>query len=72
MLGPIRQINNWSVRDLLYFLGYVDVRSQLLEAQGLVEKAALDPYTFLRRSYLQRREYLTYDGQPPPRKDDDE
>jgi phospholipid-binding lipoprotein MlaA len=71
-LGPIPEINNWAVRDSLYFIGYVDVRSQALEAQGLVEKAALDPYTFIRRSYLQRREYLTYDGQPPPRKDDDE
>ena len=37
----------------------------------LVDQAALDPYTFIRRSYLQRREYLVYDGKPPPEKDDD-
>jgi phospholipid-binding lipoprotein MlaA len=71
-VGPIPEINNWAVRDSLYFIGYVDLRAQAYEAQGLVEKAALDPYTFIRRSYLQRREYLTYDGQPPARKDDDE
>jgi phospholipid-binding lipoprotein MlaA len=71
-LAPIRQINQWAVRDSLYGLGYVDARAQALEAQGLVERAALDPYTFIRRSYLQRRQYLTYDGQPPPRKEDDE
>lgn len=71
-LAPIRQIPDWAARDLLYGLGYVDLRAQVLETQGLVEKAALDPYTFIRRSYLQRRDYLTYDGQPPPRKEDDE
>ena len=70
-LAPARQINNWAVRDALYGLGYLDIRAQVLDAQGLVDKAALDPYTFIRRSYLQRREYLTYDGQPP-RKDDDD
>ncbi len=29
-------------------------------------QAALDPYTFIRRAYLQRREYLVHDGKPPP------
>ncbi len=71
-LAPIGQINEWAVRDSLYAIGYVDIRAQVLEAQGLMDKAALDPYTFIRRSYLQRRDYLTYDGQPPRRKDDDE
>ena len=30
------------------------------------------PYTFIRRAYLQRREYLVHDGKPPPPKEDDE
>ena len=30
----------------------------------------LDRYTFVRRAYLQRREYLVYDGKPPPEKDE--
>lgn len=71
-LSPILQIDDHTVRNSLLFLGYVDVRAQAYDAQQLVGGAALDPYTFIRRSYLQRREYLTYDGQPPPRKDDDE
>lgn len=70
-LTPVNYINNWAVQDSLWVLGYVDARVQFLEAQQMAEKAALDPYTFVRRSYLQRREYLTYDG-APPRKDDDE
>ena len=69
--SPTRYIPSWEARTFVSFLGYVDARAEALEAQGLVEKAALDPYTFIRRSYLQRREYLTYDGKPP-RKDDDE
>ncbi len=69
--SPTQFIPSWEVRDTLRFMSYVDARAQALEAQGLVDKAALDPYTFIRRSYLQRREYLTYDGQPP-RKEDDE
>jgi phospholipid-binding lipoprotein MlaA len=71
-LSPILHIDDSAVQNSLLVLGYIDLRSQAYEAQQLVGGAALDPYTFIRRSYLQRREYLTYDGQPPARKDDDE
>jgi phospholipid-binding lipoprotein MlaA len=71
-LSPILHIDDHVVRDVLFAVGYVDLRAKGYEAQQLVGGAALDPYTFIRRSYLQRREYLTYDGQPPPRKDEDE
>ncbi|WP_454765167.1 MlaA family lipoprotein [Cupriavidus campinensis] len=43
----------------------VDGRSQLLGASNLIEAAALDRYSFLRDSYMQRREYLIHDGNPP-------
>lgn len=69
---PVGYIDNVPVRNSVWALGAVDLRAQALEAQTLVERAALDPYTFIRRSYLQRREYLTHDGAPPPPKDDDE
>ena len=70
-LDPIPEIPYEPLRYTLYAWGYVELRARLLEAQTLAAKAALDPYTFIRRSYLQRRDYLTYDGQPPPEKDDD-
>ena len=41
-----------------------------VEAWKLVDQASLDPYTFVRRAYLQRRNYLVYDGKPPPEKED--
>jgi len=36
----------------------------------LVEEAALDKYSFIRDSYLQRRRNQVYDGDPPPQKDE--
>ena len=38
---------------------------------SLIDQAALDRYTFVRRAYLQRRAYLVYDGNPPPEKDEE-
>ncbi len=44
----------------------VDRRADLLTAGEILEDAAIDPYTFLRDVYLQRRRNLVYDGNPPP------
>jgi phospholipid-binding lipoprotein MlaA len=43
----------------------VNVRSNLLEAERLLEQAAVDRYAFLREAYLQRRRNQIYDGNPP-------
>ena len=58
-------------RNILYGIGFVDARAQALQAETFVEGAALDRYTFIRRAYLQRREYLVRDGKPAPAKEDD-
>ena len=47
-------------------------RARRCRRSRLVDQASLDRYTFLRRAYLQRRQYLVFDGAPPPPKDDDE
>ena len=46
-------------------LRMVDFRADRLAAGEILEDAALDPYIFLRDAYLQRRESLVYDGNPP-------
>ena len=69
-LGPIGYLPDVPVRNTLYGLGALDARASVLGAQSLAEQAALDPYAFIRRAYLQRREYLLYDGNPPRQKDD--
>lgn len=50
----------------------VDTRASLLQAEDVIEGAALDRYSFTRDAYLQRRRYLVYDGNPPPLKDQDD
>ncbi len=71
-LGPVGYIPDVALRNSLYGVGAVDLRAQALEASSIVDKAALDRYTFIRRAYLQRREYLVNDGKTPPVKEEDE
>ncbi|MCF7984697.1 MAG: VacJ family lipoprotein [Thiohalocapsa sp.] len=43
----------------------VDKRADLLTTTELLDEAAIDPYSFVRDAYLQRRESLVHDGNPP-------
>jgi phospholipid-binding lipoprotein MlaA len=52
-------------RNSLIALRVVDTRAGLLSASRILETAALDPYSFTRNAYLQRRQSLVYDGNPP-------
>jgi phospholipid-binding lipoprotein MlaA len=54
------------VRTTLYGVRIVSVRASLLGAGDLLAGAALDKYSFVRDAYLQRRQYLISDGNPPP------
>jgi phospholipid-binding lipoprotein MlaA len=45
-------------------LSFVDTRAQLLGVEGVLEQQ-LDRYVFVRSAYLQRRQSLVYDGNPP-------
>jgi len=50
----------------------IDRRADLLKATDLLDEAALDPYSFTRDAYLQRRRAKVYDGNPPPETEADE
>jgi len=65
-VGPVGFIPDVPLRNSLYGVGYLDVRTQVEEASRIVDTAALDRYTFIRNAYLQRRRYMLYDGKPPP------
>lgn len=43
----------------------VDQREALLEAEKVLDEAAIDEYAYVRDAYLQRRLNLVYDGNPP-------
>jgi phospholipid-binding lipoprotein MlaA len=55
----------------LWGLDKVRIRANLFKAEGVLEEAALDKYSFLRDGWLQRRRSQVYDGNPPRLKDDD-
>jgi len=51
----IDSIDNVSLRNSLWGLRLVDTRASLLDATDTVDRVALDPYSFIRDAYLQRR-----------------
>ena len=55
-IGEVRLHNQLRAAQL------VDARTELLDAGDLVDNASLDPYSFMRDAYLQRRESLVVDG----------
>ena len=59
------RIDSATISWTLYGIRYVDDRADQLGVRNILESAAFDPYAFLRDSYLQRRESLVYDGNPP-------
>jgi ABC-type transporter lipoprotein component MlaA len=46
-------------------LNLINTRANLLEATNIRDEAAIEPYTFTREAYLQQRNNLIYDGNPP-------
>lgn len=61
----VSEIDHIPTRNSLTALRLVDVRASLLGSAALLEAAALDKYTFVRDSHLQRRRSSIYDGNPP-------
>jgi phospholipid-binding lipoprotein MlaA len=65
----VQQFNDTATRNVLTGMRVMDVRSGLLESLDVIKAAALDPYTFIRDAYLQKRENDVHDGNPPARFD---
>ena len=62
--SPLYSIDESSIRWGLFIAYQIHTRSTLLGVDRQV-KEAFDPYAFIRDAYLQNREYLLYDGDPP-------
>lgn len=62
LVGAVHDI---PVRNSMYVLRVVDMRSNFLRATQLLGDAALDKYSFTRDVYLQRRANEIYNGDPP-------
>lgn len=61
---PLFHYENTSVRDKLWGLEAINVRTRLLAADTFLEDS-FDPYVTIRDAYQQNRRYLIYDGEPP-------
>ena len=62
-------IGGSSEQDKLLVLDIISSRAGLIPAESLLNDS-FDPYLTLRESWLQRREYLIYDGNPPEPEDE--
>ncbi len=51
-------------------LGFVDKRSRFDQAIKIRNELAVEPYLFTREAYIQHRNFLIYDGDPPIDDDD--
>jgi len=66
------RIKHVAVRNEVYLTSFVVKRSNLLDEEKVLDEAAIDRYSFIRDAYLQHRQNLVYDGNPPREKYDDE
>jgi len=60
-----QQFADKQTRSSLSLLKVVDTRASLILTVDAVRAAALDPYTFVRDAYLQKRLNDVFDGNPP-------
>lgn len=61
----VSNIDDVPTRNSAIALDLVDRRANLLDASKILDQVALDPYTFTRDAFLQRRRNLVFDGNPP-------
>jgi len=64
LLNPFYYISS-AILFPITAINAVNKRANLLEASNIRDEAAVDPYSFTREAYLQQREYLIHDGNPP-------
>lgn len=63
--SPGQYFQDASSRTGVALLNATETRASLLKAGDAVKQASLDPYSFVRDGWLQKREYDVYDGNPP-------
>lgn len=69
---PLYRTTDVARKNSLVALGGVDKRAGLLDSENILMQAAIDPYVFVREAYLQHRQSLVYDGNPPMEDDMDD
>lgn len=62
---PVGHVDHIPTRNVLLATRIVSNRAEFLKADKIIEEAALDKYSYVRDAYLQRRQSLIHDGNPP-------
>ena len=62
---PVSHIDDVATRNALIATHVIDSRANNLSIKKVLDEAALDEYSYVRNAYLQRRQNLVYDGNPP-------
>lgn len=69
--SPTALSKDAAFNNRLRALSLVNVRANYLRATNLLDDVALDQYSFVRDAYLQRRQNLVYNGDPPEEEDEE-
>jgi len=65
LFDPVFQDKELDVIITALVIRYTDKRAGLLSATNIIDETAPDKYAFIRDAFLQRRQYLIHDGNPP-------
>jgi phospholipid-binding lipoprotein MlaA len=68
-VDPLSYVNDPATRNTLYGTMFISKRAEMLPGSDLLDEAALDPYSFMRDAYLQRRANQVADGEVIPLND---
>lgn len=63
--SPLYQMSNMRARNQSYMLRGLSHRAAFLNQERVLDEAMIDPYQFIRESYLLHRRSQIYDGKPP-------
>ena len=62
---PTTHLNDAGTRNAFIATNIIDSRANNLSIKKVLDEAALDEYSYVRNAYMQRRQNLVYDGNPP-------
>jgi phospholipid-binding lipoprotein MlaA len=65
LFDPVFQDKELKVTLSLLAVRYTDKRADLISATDIIDATAPDKYAYIRDAFLQRRNYLIHDGNPP-------
>ena len=63
--APVTHVQGPDARNPIMATRIIDDRANLLKAEKVLNEAAIDEYAYIRDAYLQRRQNLVHDGNPP-------